>query len=580
MSDILHDPLMLDTWLAKHATELDTTEPDYSFVRLWRDAWGDESGGRTFERRTVSRDPPDVRVECATPETYWVMKSSSFAKGFFGLGVSDIFVRQDYVDLAGHMITNVVTPTRDLPVSSSDDTVRTMTSMVSPFVSRLPPTRVPPQIMVVTGSPGVGKTAFLYVLLAFRLNARQPTLFQRAPNSLLFFTEQHLYHIRDLDDVGADFLATALPPPTWCLVDSNRALPTVPPVVAELNTTVVQATSPRRVGLEWLSKTGFRHVKLYMRPWTVAELILARGLQLGGRCAAPSERDLATFAERYISSARSAYRSAAMDHGELIEDQLGLLDYKSFEGMITHAASLDALDISDDIIAFIPGPSYCDFTCTIPTRYLVRAVLRAICAGEGSDARDLYRVLVRIPKLRGAAGYLLEDIVRDAVPAGGSWRVERLATAPRGAWGHWLREDATFWLTVTTSPTCLTISPDKPTTAPGHGPPKVKYYGAGSKQLDDGYFYVPTSSIEATCDAFFYTERGRSATVFQCSDGREHDVDTRGLGFLEGLGVERVVYVGVIPPGRNTLFKMRLDVDPRLRDLVKERYVIEFPCSP
>ncbi|KAH7919548.1 hypothetical protein BV22DRAFT_1050967 [Leucogyrophana mollusca] len=150
MSDVLQGPLMLDTWLAKHATELDTTEPHSSLV-LWRDAWGDKSGGCTFEQCAVARDPPGVRVECTMPGTYWVMKNSSVTKQFSSL--------YDYVDLTKHMITNVATPTRDLPVSSSDedDTVHTKTSMTSPFVSWVPPIRVLLQIMVVTGNPGLGK---------------------------------------------------------------------------------------------------------------------------------------------------------------------------------------------------------------------------------------------------------------------------------------------------------------------------------------------------------------------------------------------------------------------------------------
>ncbi|KAH7922080.1 hypothetical protein BV22DRAFT_1037885 [Leucogyrophana mollusca] len=122
--------------------------------------------------------------------------------------------------------------------------------------------------------------------------------------------------------------------------------------------------------------------------------------------------------------------------------------------------------------------------------------------------------------------------------------MERLATAPKRMWSHWLRENATFWLTETTFPTRPTISPNKP------------------KQLDDGYLYAPTSPTKATFDAFFYATRSRTATVFQCTDGKEHDVNSGGPEFLGKLCVENVVYVGVIPPRRNTSFEMHLDGPP------------------
>ncbi|KAH7922661.1 hypothetical protein BV22DRAFT_1173027 [Leucogyrophana mollusca] len=105
-----------------------------------------------------------------------------------------------------------------------------------------------------------------------------------------------------------------------------------------------------------------------------------------------------------------------------------------------------------------------------------------------------------------------------------------------------LVENVIFWLIVATSPTWLAI----PAATPGPGPPKAKCFGTGLKQLNDGYFYVPTSFIEATFDAFFYTKRTRTVTVFHCADGKEHDVNFGGLEFSEKPGVEKAS-VGVIP---------------------------------
>ncbi|KAH7910688.1 hypothetical protein BJ138DRAFT_76684 [Hygrophoropsis aurantiaca] len=157
--------------------------------------------------------------------------------------------------------------------------------------------------------------------------------------------------------------------------------------------------------------------------------------------------------------------------------------------------------------------------------------------------------------------------------------MERLAVTQKMAWAHRSRENATFWLIMATSPPVSHLARQT-------HPSTWRRSSNGAilrgrfETLDDDYFYISKSSTEATLDTLLHTKHTRTTTVFHCTDGEEREVNSGELELVEKLGIEKVVYVGIIPPGRNTLFKMGLDVDPRLQCLVEERYVLEFPCDP
>ncbi|KAH7909644.1 hypothetical protein BJ138DRAFT_207100 [Hygrophoropsis aurantiaca] len=283
------------------------------------------------------------------------------------------------------MISNIANsePTTDFPIS--DDTVHTMASMTSPFISRSPPAGVPPQVMVVTGNPGLGKTMFLFVLLAFRPNAKLPTMSQSDPTNLYFFAAKHVYLIQGLDAAHSIFpvrclppSTRCLPPSTRCLVDANSTFATVPRFITGPKKTIVQSASPRLGRFEWLRRVVYPYTMLYVRLWTISELIRARELQPR----VPPERALAAFA------ARAAFRDAGSteEHERYVrrrisvwllelEAMIGARDVRAFEARDSRV--FEALDPPDEVVALVPGPSYCEFSCTIPTSHLFRAVLDA-----------------------------------------------------------------------------------------------------------------------------------------------------------------------------------------------------------
>jgi hypothetical protein len=71
----------------------------------------------------------------------------------------------------------------------------------------------------------------------------------------------------------AEFMAR-IPKSTWCLVDSNRGLITVPFFLTALGLFIVQASSPRSNRIDWTNKTSKPVMRFFMKPWDLIELLV------------------------------------------------------------------------------------------------------------------------------------------------------------------------------------------------------------------------------------------------------------------------------------------------------------------
>ncbi|KAL5504922.1 hypothetical protein ACEPAH_7585 [Sanghuangporus vaninii] len=160
--------------------------------------------------------------------------------------------------------------------------------------------------VVISGTPGIGKSLFLFVLLARRLLARQTTIYQFKSGEFVLFHATGVYHS---ELVKKEFLF--LPQHTWFLVDSNEQNFIPPPSFVETcnssSRKIVMAASPRETRFTFYSKHK-TFVTLWMEPFSEAEFIAARKLQ--GRKTPIAEHALEKFFCLYGPNARAAYENA------------------------------------------------------------------------------------------------------------------------------------------------------------------------------------------------------------------------------------------------------------------------------
>ena len=71
--------------------------------------------------------------------------------------------------------------------------------------------------------------------------------------------------------IGVNRLARALPRTTWCLVDSNASMQSMPYTISTLELFTVQAATARRECISWLSKRSTPSSCYLMHPMSIEE---------------------------------------------------------------------------------------------------------------------------------------------------------------------------------------------------------------------------------------------------------------------------------------------------------------------
>ncbi|KAF9069412.1 hypothetical protein BDP27DRAFT_1447721 [Rhodocollybia butyracea] len=173
--------------------------------------------------------------------------------------------------------------------------------------------------LVITGVPGIGKSYFLFLVLHLRRAQNLPTLYVRNSKSARLWQDKEECVI-DLDGIDLKDLKELLPPDTWSLVDLSCGLQYVPPILAEVEGFIMQASSTRHDTSTWAQPVE----SFVMRPWSSSELICGRQLQKIETIGRVSNRQLAYFAERFGGSARDAYFYAGrpMEYEEKLKSAL------------------------------------------------------------------------------------------------------------------------------------------------------------------------------------------------------------------------------------------------------------------
>lgn len=123
---------------------------------------------------------------------------------------------------------------------------------------------------------GTGTSVFLRYLLCLRLLAKLPTIFVDDKDEYALICDSGAYAIGNTSKRFSRSLSELLPTSTWCLVDSNDAVPTVPDYLLSLGKFVVQAEKMNTKSVEWLDNIDVNSsTRYYMKRWTSYELIAA-----------------------------------------------------------------------------------------------------------------------------------------------------------------------------------------------------------------------------------------------------------------------------------------------------------------
>jgi hypothetical protein len=121
----------------------------------------------------------------------------------------------------------------------------------------------------------LGKSSLLQVTLVQRLQAGLPTIYQSVKRHLFFFSKDGVFKCDfTLGSIDEYEFMTFVPKSTWCLVDSNRDLISVPVFITSLGLFIVQAASPRFHRVDWVDKAARPVMRFFMKPWELSELFV------------------------------------------------------------------------------------------------------------------------------------------------------------------------------------------------------------------------------------------------------------------------------------------------------------------
>lgn len=149
-----------------------------------------------------------------------------------------------------------------------------VSSSVNGVAVRLTPT--PSTTILNWAIDGTGTSVFLRYLLCLRLLAKLPTIFVDDKDEYTLICDSGAYAISNTSKRFSRSLSELLPTSTWCLVDSNDAVPTVPDYLLSLGKFVVQAGKMNTKSIEWLDNIDVNSSTRYcMKQWTSYEFIAA-----------------------------------------------------------------------------------------------------------------------------------------------------------------------------------------------------------------------------------------------------------------------------------------------------------------
>ncbi|KAI9461460.1 hypothetical protein HD554DRAFT_2316550 [Boletus coccyginus] len=403
--------------------------------------------------------------------------------------------------------------------------------------------------IIVTGAPGIGKSVLLEFILHLRNLAGLPTLFVRDERRVDLFASDGVFSYE-----GSLIDRSELPPSVWVLVDSNTELVGVPEWVRNLGCFIVQAASPRRDRLRWALKEA--GVSWYiMKMWSLEEVLVARTLQVKSP---PSAAQLKTFFELYGPSARTAYSFAhRIQYFEYqLQGAISSLSVDHVTKMVDGLASLHVnADLPHRLFIIHPGETRASLIIKFASQHISEKLVAALERKVSSAAWVLFEVYNRNPPTKALAGQLWDSVVRGVFTQGGVWPIRQMeVSSNKGKVNqHWKIMPSKpyvdqYLIVGDPAKPIVKICDTCPDDAIVHDTFSSFPFNANIKEVTKTGYYLPTSTTEATFDAFYYDADLKEATVLQATVSPGHTVKAKDLWQLQEVGVQSAHYVAITPP--------------------------------
>ncbi|KAJ6515664.1 hypothetical protein C8R45DRAFT_957285 [Mycena sanguinolenta] len=361
------------------------------------------------------------------PSGNWFLIQSQQAVEFFHSTYSSLYIREEYFDLLHSIIewafrplsniqpnppgspwslagmeeacaTNITTPT----LLTSDDVLYHELGPVSvehpptnPFTE--PKHQAPThRRILITGIPGIGKSAFARFVISLRCMARLPTVHMSETSRLeVFHDGQRIAH-KQVENVKN--VICGLPKNTWILVDTNPNFAQVPPDVTDTRFFILQVMSPCPEYASWINKSMPKPVIIVMKPWTAEELIAARCCQVDKVSFSATDHQLQEFVELYGGSARDAYLSASKMAAHEKDVDAMLLE-KSFTYPVPR---LVPPGVSHIYLSVLPSvtestPRIRKMMLTLPSTHIRDKIVRHVLAEKKHRRNEIWTALLKDP---------------------------------------------------------------------------------------------------------------------------------------------------------------------------------------
>ncbi|KAF8650653.1 hypothetical protein AX16_005133 [Volvariella volvacea WC 439] len=574
-----------------------------TFTQLWEMLWAKSPQKNPFiKKEVVFRDDEQTEIPDETPIgsdktlrqmidevpthcwTLEVPQSVAWASSV----PAKVLIRNDYMEALIEVFKCVNMDSSHIPRDlNSLDVFQNPFSHCSPLyqdetsVSLASKGAESPTSFVMTGSPGIGKSIWLFFVLILRLHAKLPTIYQVDASRLWFFSHSGVISMSSaaagsiyqfVEYVGEDPSHIWIDPfYVWGLVDSNQQLRSVSSQLSSDSLFTIQTPSPRSERMEWLKKLSTGYHIFILKLWTVAELICGRQL-----CRKqPSESSLIEFYRLYGASARDAYAYAIQiqAYDKSLMRAMRSLKKSTIDDIVNDASALQFHDISHYILSLSPGATRDEPSINFTSTHVKDQLIDVLQSKITNAAALLYSVFLQNPYTRTAAGWILDEAIHDIFRAGGCWPLLSLKKSVGSSNVHWKTPptpiSANYVLRI--SAEAFSIGPD-PRTPTSCLPDELRHkFHSGVSPLKHGY-YQPAYKTQVSFDSFIYMSDTKHAIVFQATVASSHDVKDKGITKLRKLGVEEITYIVVTPPETTADLFIPKDVD----GLVKTKYQLQL----
>ena len=249
----------------------------------------------------------------------------------------------------------------------------------------------------------------------------------------------------------------------------------------------------------------------------------------------PTEKQIASFCEKYGTSANAAYANAAncCAFDSLVSSRLKSTSIETIRRLL---ASPTGVTMDDDlshlIIVARPDPTNrLRYTLDIATPFLTNALLEHLSQDDEQAALRLYWLFLTNSHTRHNAGNMLEKAFKEQFPRGGEWPVTRMKMKRVPANNVWHADDNAHmcYLRLGHRGRVAEFS-DTPANAPAKDFSLADHQlsSTGIVDLKPGIF-IPTASNQASYDSFVFDDSNKAVVLFQVTIVLTHEILHTGL---------------------------------------------------